>query len=132
MIGLDTNILVRYLTQDDQIQADISCRLINRYINCERAIFLNNIVICELIWVLERGYKYRKDQIITVLNEILSTVEFNFENQELLWLSLKVFESSTADFSDILIGKLNQLQGCDYTYSFDSNTSSLEEFELPS
>jgi predicted nucleic-acid-binding protein len=130
MIGIDTNILVRYLTEDDIDQADLANKLISRYVNCERSIFINNIVICELIWVLERGYKYRKEQIVALIKEILSTIEFNFENHEILWLTLKVYEKSSADFSDISIGKTNAYLGCHTTYSFDSKAYSLEEFNL--
>ncbi|XVN44400.1 MAG: hypothetical protein RCG16_02700 [Rickettsia hoogstraalii] len=57
--------------------------------------------------MLERGYKYSKGQIISVLKEIFSTVEFSFENQQVLWLSVLEYENYKTDFSDILIGKLN-------------------------
>ena len=55
MIGIDTNILVRYLTQDDLTQAKIVEELFDLHATCPNSIFINNIVICELIWVLDRG-----------------------------------------------------------------------------
>jgi len=125
MIGIDTNILIRYLTGDDKVQSIKATELIERYSGQENSIFVNNIVICELVWVLERGYKYSKEQIISVLKEIFSTVEFSFENQQVLWLSVLEYENYKTDFSDILIGKLNIFNGCNYTVTFDKAASEL-------
>ncbi|MCC8467944.1 MAG: type II toxin-antitoxin system VapC family toxin [Rickettsia endosymbiont of Eriopis connexa] len=128
MIGIDTNILIRYLTGDDKVQSIKATELIERYSGQENSIFVNNIVICELVWVLERGYKYSKEQIILVLKEIFSTVEFSFENQQVLWLSVLEYENYKADFSDILIGKLNIFNGCNDTVTFDKAASELTMF----
>ncbi|HJD55763.1 MAG TPA: type II toxin-antitoxin system VapC family toxin [Rickettsia endosymbiont of Pyrocoelia pectoralis] len=128
MIGIDTNILVRYLTSDDKVQSIKATKLIERYFGQENSIFINNIVICELIWVLEKGYKYSKEQIISVLKEIFSTIEFSFENHQVLWLSVLEYENYKADFSDILIGKLNIFNGCSYTVTFDKAASELTMF----
>ncbi len=81
--------------------------------------------MCELVWVLDRGYKYSKNQIIAVVRQILSTEEFAFENQKVLWLALEQFEKKRLDFSDILIGQLNKNQGCESTFTFDK--AALEE-----
>lgn len=58
MIAIDTNILVRYITQDDIEQAKTAESLLEQYNDKPQSIFINNIIICELVWVLERGYKY--------------------------------------------------------------------------
>jgi predicted nucleic-acid-binding protein len=58
--------------------------------------------------VLERGYKYNKEEIVHTIKQILSTKEFNFENQAALWLSLNQYSSNKIDFSDALIGELNK------------------------
>ena len=63
MIGIDTNILVRHLTQDDTEQANLVSLLLESYEGQKQSIYINKIVLCELIWVLERGYKYTKSQI---------------------------------------------------------------------
>lgn len=129
MIGVDTNILVRYLTQDDEKQANIVNKFLAQYEHQTGSIFINNIVICELIWVLERGYKYSKKEIISVVRVILSTVEFTFEQAEILWLSLNDYEKYNANFPDILLGKINKISGCDFTISFDSKALNLKEFD---
>lgn len=125
MIGIDTNILVRYLTQDDIAQSKSAEVLLDKYLTKPKSVLINNIVICELIWVLDRGYKYSKDQIVEVVRQILSTEEFAFENQKVLWLALEHFEKKRLDFSDTLIGQLNKNQGCKATYTFDK--AALEE-----
>ena len=70
MIGIDTNILVRYLTQDDIEQAKTVEALLDNYLTKPKSVLINNIVMCELICVLDRGYKYSKDQIIEVVRQI--------------------------------------------------------------
>ena len=129
MIGIDTNILVRYLTQDDETQLMIASRIINQYEDKPESIFISNIVLCELIWVLERGYKYNKKEIVNALQAILSTIEFTFEYHEILWLCLSDYEKFTADFSDILLGKISKLHGCEYTVTFDSKAAALKGFK---
>ncbi|WP_342270297.1 PIN domain-containing protein [Rickettsia endosymbiont of Orchestes rusci] len=134
MIGIDTNVLVRYLTQDDEKQAtivNIVNKVISQYENQAQSIFINNIVICELIWVLERGYKYSKKEITDAVRAILSTTEFVFEQPETLWLSLNDYEKYNADFSDILLGKINKVYGCISTITFDNKAVTLKEFSEP-
>jgi predicted nucleic-acid-binding protein len=130
MIGIDTNILVRYLTQDDAEQAKVVEHLFNSYAIAPQSIFINNIVVCELIWVLERGYKYDKESITKVIKHILSTKEFNFENQELLWLALNQYSQKKLDFSDALIGEINKCTGCTNTFTFDKAAITADNFIL--
>lgn len=132
MIGIDTNILVRYLTQDDIDQAQVVDQIFNTYATSSNSIFINNIVICELIWVLERGYKYTKEIITKAIKQILSTEEFAFENQELLWLALNHYSQNKLDFSDALIGVLNKKSGCAYTLTFDQSAVKSPDFMLAS
>lgn len=128
MIGIDTNILVRYITQDDEIQSRQATELIESAAGVYASIFINNIVLCELVWVLERGYKYSKQQVIEVLKAVLTSVEFCFEDHKILWTSVLDLEKSNADFSDILISKINNINNCTTSYTFDTNASSLACF----
>lgn len=129
MIGLDTNILVRYLTQDDAKQAQLVNVFMQKHSKTE-IMFINNVVICELIWVLERGYKYEKAQIIDIIKVILSIETFSFEQSDVLWMTLDVFEKSNIDFSDALVGELNKLHACVTTYTFDIKASKISSFSL--
>ncbi len=130
MIGLDTNVLVRYLTQDDKQQAAIAETIIDQCVSNSETIFINNIVICELVWVLARGYKYKKEQIASVLRQIISTSEFVFEQQNILWEALEEYEQKNLDFSDALVGKINQSFNCNQTFTFDECASQSKAFEL--
>ncbi|WP_419235192.1 hypothetical protein [Rickettsia endosymbiont of Nabis limbatus] len=76
-------------------------------------------------------HKYSKKEIISVVRVILSTTEFTFEQAEILWLSLNDYEKYNADFSDILLSKINKISGCDFTISFDSKALNLKEFDDP-
>ncbi len=130
IIGIDTNILVRYLTQDDSEQSQIIEQVFHYFASSPSSIFINNIVVCELIWVLERGYKYSREQIGRTIKQILSTEEFSFENQELLWLALNQYSHNQLDFSDALIGELNKARGCIKTLTFDQAAIKAKNFSL--
>ena len=121
MIAIDTNILVRYITQDDLQQAEAAENLLAIYNNKPQSIFINNIVLCEFIWVLEKGYKYTQQQISSTIRIILSTEEFAFEYHNVLWLALEEYELKNTDFSDSLISKLNHNLGYKQTFSFDKS-----------
>ena len=121
MIAIDTNILVRYITQDDLQQAEAAENLLAIYNNKPQSIFINNIVLSEFIWVLEKGYKYTQQQISSTIRIILSTEEFAFEYHNVLWLALEEYELKNTDFSDSLISKLNYNLGYKQTFSFDKS-----------
>ena len=121
MIAIDTNILVRYITQDDLQQAEAAENLLAIYNNKPQSIFINNIVLCEFVWVLEKGYKYTQQQISSTIRIILSTEEFAFEYHNILWLALEEYELKNTDFSDSLISKLNHNLGYKQTFSFDKS-----------
>jgi predicted nucleic-acid-binding protein len=123
MIGIDTNILVRYLTRDDEEQSGEVLRLFEQYSGIESSLYINNIVLCEIIWVLEAAYKYAKQDITNAIRLILQTPEFVFENHVTIVKVLYEYEQSNgADFSDILISFVNTDMGCEATYSFDKKS----------
>lgn len=130
MIAIDTNILVRYITQDDLQQAEAAENLLAIYNNNPQSIFINNIVLCEFIWVLEKGYKYTQQQISSTIRIILSTEEFAFEYHNVLWLALEEYELKNTDFSDSLISKLNYNLGYKQTFSFDKSAINNNLFTL--
>jgi len=130
MIGVDTNILARYFTQDNLEQAKIVEQIIESYATSPNSLFVNNIVMCELVWVLGRGYKYTKEQISEVIKQMLSTEEFAFENQKLLWLALNQYTQNKLDFADALIGELNKEAGCQKTLTFDQAAIKANNFKL--
>ena len=117
MIGLDTNVLVRYLVQDDAAQARAAAQLIEGVLTAERMGFVSCIVMCELVWVLESAYGFGRTQIVPVLRQLLATVEVRIESADTVALALRSYESDAADFADHLVALLNQNHGCEATYT---------------
>jgi predicted nucleic-acid-binding protein len=120
MIGLDTNILVRYLTQDDPVQARKATRRIEEGLAGGETFFISGIVLCELVWVLEDVYDYPRRTIAEVLEKVLRTGQFAFEDKELAWQALADYQGGKGDFSDYLIGRTAHQGGCDHTITFDT------------
>ena len=129
MIGLDTNVLVRYLVQDDPTQTRQANTLIDRAAAQETAMFINHVVMCELAWVLGRGYGYARTALAEVIEKILLGRQFEIEKKNLVWTALANFKASRADFADCLIGVINDLAGCDSTLTFDRTAASLRAFK---
>ena len=127
MIGLDTNILVRYLTRDDEQQWQQAASTIQRNQPC----FVTNIVLCEVVWVL-RGttYGFRKAEIIKVLEAMFHSAAFEFENRSTVDQALQRYKQGKADFSDYLIGAVSQQVGCTKTWSFDSKLKGERNFRV--
>ena len=119
MIGIDTNVLVRYLVQDDPEQSAQSTLLIEQECNLSSPGYLSNIVLCELVWVLTGAYKYDKNLVIEVMEQILVTAEFLVENENVVRKAINDYKIGSADFSDYLTVNNNQQSGCTKTYTFD-------------
>jgi len=128
MNGLDTNVLVRYLTQDDPNQSVQANQLIEQTLMEGNHFFISIIVLCELVWVLMRAYHYSKSEVIFVLEKILLARQFEIEDKNTVRQALNDFKKSHADFADCLIGLKNSEFGCKTTLSFDKGTQSLETF----
>lgn len=119
MIGLDTNVLVRYVAQDDPKQSPKASALIESFtINSPG--FVTAVSVIELVWVLQSCYESTKSQIILVLETLLRTRELKIENADVVWQALRLFSDSKADFADCLIERSAKAAGCDYVVSFDS------------
>jgi predicted nucleic-acid-binding protein len=120
MICLETNILVRYLTQDDPGQSSKAIQEIEKGLADGKMFFVADIVICELVRVLESAYGNGPREIAPVLENILRTKQFRFENKDLLWKSLADYRNKKGDFADHLIGHVGHIAGCHETLTFDS------------
>lgn len=130
MKGLDTNVLVRYLVQDDPAQANRANRYIERHCTTDDRCLINNIVLCELVWVLESAYGYKKAIIAEALEKLFMTSGFEFEDKNLAWVAFNDYRIKNADFADCLIGRMNQGLGCDETVTFDKALKQLDGFKL--
>ena len=129
MIGLDTNILVRYVTQDDLKQWQLAAGLIEAE---GQLCFLSNIVLCEFVWVLRgKPYQFTRQQISEVLETILATPVMEFENRSAVYQALQRMKLGQADFSDYLIGAIAHQAQCSTTYSFDRKLIGEKGFQYP-
>ena len=131
MIGLDTNILVRYITQDDEAQAALANRLIEASCTKQTPGHVAQIVLCELVWVLCRAYGYGKQQIIPVIERLLSAAEIEVQHEGIARAALEAWRNGPADYSDYLIALANQAAGCEVTYSFDSRLAQHPGVAIP-
>jgi predicted nucleic-acid-binding protein len=123
MIGLDTNIVVRYLTHDDPVQAAAAVRVMDS-LSTESPGFLSLIVIAELVWVLEVSYHFKKNEIMQVLDTLLRSKELVIEQSEVVSQALRKFSASRADFAACLIERCGHVAECQYTATFDQHAAS--------
>lgn len=119
MIGLDTNVLARYIVQDDPDQAHAATRLIEGQCTAQSPGYVSVPVLVELVWVLSVAYRYEKSMVASVIRQVLRTTEFLVEDREITWGALREFEAGSADFADYLIAYRNHARGCKQTYTFD-------------
>lgn len=130
MTGLDTNLLVRYLVQDDPDQSKTATRAMEEAAGSEETLFVNSIVLCELVWVLETTYRFPKSKILSALELLLRTWQIEFEDKDLIWAALSDYASSKADFSDCLVGRINAKSGCGTTWSLDRTLKGSRSFTV--
>ena len=123
MIGLDTNVLLRYIVRDEAAQAKAASRLIEGRCSKEEPGHVTHVVLAELAWVLGRGYGYTKAEVVKVLAAILSSAELRVQESAQAWAALRAFQAGQADFADYLIGAANAACGCSATFSFDKRAA---------
>lgn len=130
MRGIDTNVLARYLTQDDAPQAKAVDELIRNTAVEGELLHIDDVVLCELVWVLRAAYREEKPAIVAVLEKVLATSLFSFDDRGLLSQALGDFRAGKADFADYVIGRRNRRAGCDRTVTFDRSLKGSATFTL--
>ena len=130
MIGLDTNVLVRYIVRDDEKQSAAATRLIEAKCTTDNPGRVSSIVLCELAWVLTRGYGYSRAMVGRVIRRILAVQELQAEKPELAWQAVRLFEQGRADFADFLIGLSNRENKAEVTYTFDTKAVESDLFQI--
>lgn len=130
MIGLDTNVLVRYLVQDDFAQAKSATRLIEGTCTKDDPGFLNHLVLCETLWVLEGCYGQPKDTLVKTIEQILRVAQLRVDEPQVVWQALEDYRNNQADFADYLLSRINHSRTCSTTMTFDRQASKSPEFTL--
>ena len=119
MIGLDTNVVVRYLTQDDPIQSKKATEIIERRLTTENPGFVSIAAMVETVWVLDRAYGVPKHEIAAAVERILQTEVLVVENEQEVFTAMIALKERRGSFADALIAALGARAGCSYTLTFD-------------
>ncbi len=130
MIGLDTNVLVRYIVRDDLEQTALADDCIEHRCSREQPGYVSHLVLAELYWVLGRGYGYPRQMLGEVLATLLSSEEVKIQDAPLVRAALGDFSAGAADFADCLIGTLHQRAECEATVTFDKKAARLPTHRL--
>jgi len=120
MIGLDTNILVRFIAQDHSAQTAAATKLVDS-LSSDAPGYLPLIVLAELIWVLQFSYRFNKQEIESVVERLLRSRELLLEKKETVSQALTRFRTSRADFADCLIERCGHAAGCQHVLTFDKD-----------
>lgn len=123
MPALDTNVLVRYIVQDDSTQLTAARRLIHKCVSEQMTLFVPVTVTLELEWVLRSNFDYDKVETIRVLSELFSAAELSFESEQALEVALELYRSTPADFADCLHIALAAQAGEQPLWTFDKSAA---------
>ena len=131
MIGLDTNILVRYLTQDAPLQSPKASEIIERRLTEANPGFVSIVAMVETVWVLERAFRLGTQDIVRAVERVLQTDVLVVENEQEVFTAMIALRGGQGSFADAVIAALGARMGCSYTLTFDRKAARLPGFELP-
>lgn len=119
MRALDTNVVVRYLTQDDPRQSKRANDVIEGALAGEERLHIDTIVLCELVWVLRAAYRLDRTTVATALLQLIDAAQLSLDDRDLLREAAQRYRAGPGDFADYAIGLRNRAAGCDTTLTFD-------------
>jgi predicted nucleic-acid-binding protein len=131
MIGLDSNILVRYLTQDDPTQSRKAAEIVERRLTEETPGFVSIVAMAEIVWVLDRAYGLPARQIARAIERMLQADVLVVENEQEVFTAMIALKQGRGSFADALIAELGTRAGCGHTLTFDRKALRLSGFRLP-
>lgn len=131
MIGLDSNILVRYFTQDDPVQAALATEVIEERLSEAEPGYVSVMAMAETVWVLDRHYRFTREQIAHAVESALRTDVLLIEDEPEVFIALAALRERRGEFADALIGALCAEAGCSRVLSFDRGALRLPGFEHP-
>ncbi len=131
MIGLDTNLLLRYLAQDDPTQSPCSTEIIERRLTEQEPGFISLVSILEVVWVLKSLFKRSRQQIANDIEMLLAAETLEVQNEQEVYSAVVALRNGTGTFEDGLIGSLGIWRGCSATLTFDEDAAKrLHGFQL--
>lgn len=123
MIGLDTNLLMRLVVQDDRAQYAKVRALLDAQGQEPGRFYVNQVVLSESVWVLRSVYRYRKPDLLRFLNDVLGNASLVIEDEPEVESALYLYQQGAADFADCLIAAKNLAAGCEATITFDETAA---------
>ncbi|HET6175415.1 MAG TPA: type II toxin-antitoxin system VapC family toxin [Candidatus Sulfotelmatobacter sp.] len=130
MIGLDTNVLLRYLTQDDPVQSAKATEILERRLTPKNLGFVSVVAMVEAVWVLDRAYGLTDQEIAAAIERLLQVEVLAIENEQEVFTAMVALKQGRGSFADALISELGARAGCPHTLTFDQKTIRLSRFEL--
>jgi predicted nucleic-acid-binding protein len=130
MIGLDTNIVVRYLTQDDPAQSRKATQIIESRLTEDQPGFISLVTMAETAWVLERTYHHSNREIAGAIEMMLQADSLLIQNEQEVFTAMVTLKTGQGTFADALIAALARWAGCSSTLTFDRKASRIDGFEL--
>lgn len=130
MIGLDTNILVRYLTPDNPIQSAKATEILERRLTAKNPGFVSVVAIVETVWVLDRAYGLTAREIAAAIERLLQVEVLTIDNEQEVFTAMIALKHGRGSFADALIAELGVRAGCTRTLTFDQRSGRVPSFEL--
>lgn len=130
MIGLSTDVIVRYLAQDDRLQSAAATRLLDRELTPESPGFIGLVTLTEVVQVMTSVYGADRPTVARVIEGLLSAPQLRVQEAESVWLALLDYRESQADFSDALTGRQAIAAGCVHTATIDLRAAGHPGFKL--
>ena len=130
MIGLDTNVILRYLLQDDPKQTRQVNQIVDRQLSERNPGFINLVTVLEVVWVLRSLLKQNPFQIASHLENLLAAESLQVQNEQQVFEAAFALKRGTGEFEDALIGALNAWTGCSHTLTFDRRAARLPYFKV--
>jgi len=130
MIGLDTNVVLRYMLQDDPGQTPRVNRIVDRVLSTENPGFISLVTVLEIVWVLGSLLKQTPAEIATHLENLLAADSLEVQNEQQVFEATFALKRGVGEFEDALIGALNAWAGCPHTLTFDKKALRMPHFQL--
>lgn len=131
MVGLDTNILIRYLTQDDPIQSPRATEIMEQQLTEQNPGFVSVVTMAEIAWVLDRAYGLTNPEIVAAIERMLQTDVLLVEDEQEVFTAMTLLKQGRGSFADALIAEIGSRAGCLHTLTFDEKALRLPGFRLP-
>ena len=131
MIGLDTNVLLRYMAQDDPKQSPRAVEIIERRLTEQEPGFVSLVTILEVVWVLKSLFKRSRQEIANDIEMLLAADTLEVQNEQEVYLAVVSLRNGIGTFEDALISSLGSWRGCSATLTFDESAAKrLQGFRL--